>query len=69
MEREGFRELLKTRKLPATQWAQIDLFIDLHFTTMVLWSSALLKNDTKRVAEYEPWGDENGNKLMGYFNR
>jgi hypothetical protein len=26
-------------------------------------------HDPKRVAEYVPWRENNGNKLLGYFNR
>ena len=54
---------------PNQQWAQLDLFVATQFATMVLWSSALLMNDPKRVAEYVPWREDNGNKLLGYFNR
>jgi len=53
--RDAFREgYAQIRTLPETQWAQLDLFVATQFATMVLWSSAFLKNDPKRVAEYEP---------------
>ncbi len=68
--RDAFQEgYAQIRTLPETQWAQLDLFVALQFATMVLWSSALLMNDPKRVAEYEPWRNDNGNKLLGYFKR
>jgi Ser/Thr protein kinase RdoA (MazF antagonist) len=68
--RDAFREgYVHLRRLPETQWAQLDLFVATQFATMVLWSSALLMNDPKRVAEYVPWRESNGNKLLGYFNR
>jgi Ser/Thr protein kinase RdoA (MazF antagonist) len=57
------------RSLPAAQWEQLDLFVATQFATMVLWSSAFLKNDPKRVAEYEPWRSNNGNLLLRYFER
>ena len=57
------------RSLPAAQWAQLDLFVATQFATMVLWSSAFLKHDPKRAAEYEPWRNNNGNQLLHYFER
>ena len=66
---DAFREgYVHIRRLPETQWAQLDLFVATQFATMVLWSSALLMNDPKRMAEYVPWRENNGNKLLGYFN-
>ena len=59
----------KVRTLPENQWAHIELFVAIQFATMVLWSSALFMNDPKRAAEYVPWREDNGNKLLGYFNR
>jgi Ser/Thr protein kinase RdoA (MazF antagonist) len=63
---EGYSQV---RTLPGSQWAQLDLFIAIQFATMVLWSSALFMNDPKRAAEYIPWREGNGNKLLEYFNR
>lgn len=57
------------RTLPEKQSAKLDLFVAIQFATMVLWSSALFMNDPKREAEYVPWREDNGNKLLGYFNR
>lgn len=59
----------RIRSLPAAQWAQLDLFVAAQFATMVLWSSAFLKHDPKRAAEYEPWRNNNGNLLLRYFER
>jgi Ser/Thr protein kinase RdoA (MazF antagonist) len=64
--REGYAQ---NRTLPEAQWAQLDLFVATQFATMVVWASAFLKHDPQRVAEYTPWRDDNGNKLLGYFNR
>jgi Ser/Thr protein kinase RdoA (MazF antagonist) len=59
----------QVRSLPEAQWAQLDLFVATQFATMVLWASAFLKHDPKRVAEYVPWRDNNGNLLLHYFDR
>lgn len=68
--RDAFREgYTQVRALPQAQWSQLDLFAATQFATMVLWASAFLKHDPLRVAEYEPWRDNNGNKLLGYFKR
>jgi Ser/Thr protein kinase RdoA (MazF antagonist) len=68
--RDAFQAGYSTiRTLPDTQWAQLDLFIAIQFATMVLWSSALLMNDPKRIGEYEPWRNKVGNQLLGYFER
>jgi Ser/Thr protein kinase RdoA (MazF antagonist) len=64
--REGYRQV---RSLPEAQWAQLDLFVATQFATMLLWASEFLKHDPKRVAEYTPWRDDSGNKLLAYFNR
>jgi len=64
--REGYRQV---RSLPEAQWAQLDLFVATQFATMLLWASEFLKHDPKRVAEYTPWRDDSGNKLLVYFNR
>jgi Ser/Thr protein kinase RdoA (MazF antagonist) len=63
---EGYSQ---RRTLPDKHWIQLDLFVATQFATMVLWSSALLMNDPKRLAEYIPWREDNGNRLLGYFNR
>jgi Ser/Thr protein kinase RdoA (MazF antagonist) len=63
---EGYGQI---RSLPETQWAQLDLFVATQFATMLLWASEFLKHDPKRVAEYSPWRDDSGNKLLSYFNR
>ena len=64
--REGYAQILT---LPEEQWSQLDLFVATQFATMVLWASEFLKHDPKRVVEYVPWRENNGNKLLGYFNR
>ena len=68
--RDAFREgYARVRALPEAQWMHLDLFVATQFATMVLWASAFLKHDPLRVAEYEPWRNDNGKKLMGYFER
>ncbi len=68
--RDAFHEgYTRVRTLPDRQWDKLDLFIAIQFATMVIWSSALLMNDPKRVAEYEPWRDKLGKQLLGYFKR
>jgi Ser/Thr protein kinase RdoA (MazF antagonist) len=57
------------RTLPEAQWEMLDLFVATQFATMVLWASAFLKHDPLRVAEYEPWRNRNGNKLLEYIKR
>ena len=66
--RDAFREgYTQIRSLPEAQWAQLDLFVATQFATMLLWASAFLKHDPKRVAEYTPWRDDSGNKLLRLF--
>ena len=66
--RDGFREgYALIGSLPEEQWDQLDLFIATQFATMVLWASAFLRHDPKRVEEYELWRNDNGNKLLRYF--
>jgi hypothetical protein len=68
--RDAFREgYTQYRILPEVHWDKLDLFVATQFATMVLWSSEFLKHDPKRVAEYEPWRNNNVNKLLDYFNR
>jgi Ser/Thr protein kinase RdoA (MazF antagonist) len=68
--RDAFHEgYSQVRSLPEAQWALLDLFVATQFATMVLWASAFLKHDPKRVAEYIPWRNNNGNLLLRYFDR
>jgi Ser/Thr protein kinase RdoA (MazF antagonist) len=68
--RDAFQEgYSAVRTLPDRQWEMLDLFIATQFATMVLWSSALFMNDPRRAAEYVPWREDNGERLLGYFNR
>lgn len=61
---EGYAQF---RTLPDSQWVLLDLFVATQFATMVLWASAFLKDDPLREAEYVPWRNNNGNKLLKYF--
>jgi Ser/Thr protein kinase RdoA (MazF antagonist) len=68
--RDAFRDgYARIRTLPEVQWAQLDLLVATQFATMVLWASAFLKHDPVRVAEYEPWRNTNGNKLLRFMER
>ncbi len=68
--RDAFRQgYAQIRPLPEAQWQQLDLFVATQFATMALWASAFLQHDPMRRAEYEPWRDENGEKLLEYCNR
>jgi Ser/Thr protein kinase RdoA (MazF antagonist) len=68
--RDAFHEgYSRIRVLPEAQWAQLDLFVATQFATMVLWASAFLKHDPVRVGEYEPWRNDNGQKLLRYSQR
>jgi Ser/Thr protein kinase RdoA (MazF antagonist) len=68
--RDAFREgYTRVRCLPEAQWAQLDLFAATQFALMVLWETAFLKHDPLRKAEYEHWRDDNGYKLLRYFER
>jgi Ser/Thr protein kinase RdoA (MazF antagonist) len=68
--RDAFRTgYCRFRTLPEEQWEMLDLFVATQFATMVLWASAFLKHDPLRVAEYEPWRNRNGNKMLEYFQR
>lgn len=57
------------RTLPASQLAQLDLFMAAQYATMVLWASAFLKHDPARKAEHEAWRNKEGIKLLRYFER
>lgn len=68
--RDAFRHgYSQVRLLPEAQWALLDLFVATQFATMVLWASAFLKHDPLREAEYKPWRDNNGGRLLGYYKR
>ena len=62
---EGYAAI---RRLPDEQWGMLDLFIATQYATMLIWASAFLKHDPKRVDEYVPWRDESGERLLKYFS-
>ena len=64
--REGYQEI---RQLPEKQWDLLDLFIATQHATMLLWASVFIQHDPVRIDEYQPWRDESGEKMLGYFNR
>ncbi len=68
--RDAFYEGYKTvRTLPEEQWRFLELFIAAQFGTMLLWASAFLANDPARAAEYVPWRDDSGQRLLQYFSQ
>ena len=64
--RSGYDEV---RKLPDNQWDLLDLFIAAQHATMLLWASVFINHDPVRIDEYEPWRNESGEKMLGYFSR
>ena len=68
--RDAFRQgYSQYRAVPDEQWQYLDLFIATQFATMVLWASEFLQHDPARSAEYIPWRDRNGQKLLEYLDR
>jgi len=57
------------RVLPDEQLKHLDLFMAAQHATMVLWSSAFIRNDPGMLEEYEEWRNDEGNKLLRYFDR
>lgn len=68
--RHAFLEGYETvRTLPGSQLKHLDLFMATQYATMVLWATALIKNDPARQAEHEEWRNREGDKLLRYFER
>jgi Ser/Thr protein kinase RdoA (MazF antagonist) len=66
--RDAFLEGYHTvRSLPERQLGYLNLFIAVIYATMVLWSSAFIKHDPMRSAEYEVWRNGECRKLLRYF--
>ncbi len=66
--RDAFLEGYNTvRSLPEQQLDNLNLFIAVIYATMVLWSSAFIKHDPMRSAEYEIWRNGECRKLLRYF--
>jgi Ser/Thr protein kinase RdoA (MazF antagonist) len=59
----------RVRTLPEAQYKYLDLFMAAQCATMVLWSSAFIKNDPALGDEYDAWRNKEGNKLLRYFER
>jgi Ser/Thr protein kinase RdoA (MazF antagonist) len=55
--------------LPESQLRHLDLFMATQYATMVLWATARIKNDPARQAEHEELRDQDGEKLLRYFER
>jgi Ser/Thr protein kinase RdoA (MazF antagonist) len=69
-KRDAFLEGYATEHtLPESQLKQLDLFMAIQYATMVLWATALIKNDPARQAEHTEWQSQNGNNLLRYFER
>jgi Ser/Thr protein kinase RdoA (MazF antagonist) len=65
--RDAFQEgYARVRTLPDAQWALLDLFVATQFAITLLWASEFLMHDPMRAAEYQPWRDEDGAKLLEY---
>ncbi len=68
--RDAFYEgYAAVRTLPEEQWRHLELFIAAQYGTMLLWASAFLANDPARAAEYVPWRDDSGQRLLQYFSQ
>jgi Ser/Thr protein kinase RdoA (MazF antagonist) len=63
---EGYGEV---RTLPDSQLQHLDLFMAAQYATMVLWASLFIRGDPARRAEHEGWRDEEGARLLRYFER
>jgi Ser/Thr protein kinase RdoA (MazF antagonist) len=59
----------QVRTLPESQLEQLDLFMAAQYATMVLWASAFIQHDPARQAEHEAWRNNDGGKLLRYFDR
>lgn len=59
----------QVRTLPESQLRHLDLFMAAQYATMVLWASLFIRNDPARRAEHEAWRDEDGARLLRYFER
>ena len=68
--RDAFLEgYARVRTLPQAQLRHLDLFMAAQYATMVLWASLFIRNDPARLAEHEEWRDQDGAKLLRYFDR
>jgi Ser/Thr protein kinase RdoA (MazF antagonist) len=69
-QRDAFLEgYAKVRTLPESQLRHLDLFVAGDSATVILWASLYIRTDPVRQAEHEAWRDENGTKLLRYFER
>jgi Ser/Thr protein kinase RdoA (MazF antagonist) len=69
-KRDAFLEGYTTvRTLPESQLKHLDLFMATQYATMVLWATALIKNDPARQAEHDEWRTREGDRLLRYFDR
>lgn len=59
----------QVRTLPETELRHLDLFAAVNYATGVLWGSLFLRNDPARSVEHVAWRDENGVKMLRYFDR
>jgi len=60
---------LPVHPLPDSQLKHLDLFLAMDYATSVLWAAAFIHDDPSRQDEYVAWMDENGEKLLRYFER
>ncbi len=60
---------LPVHPLPESQLKHLDLFLAADYATSVLWATAFIHDDPSRKSEYDVWRDENGKKMLNYFER
>lgn len=69
-QRDAFLEgYTRVRALPEDQLRHLDLFAAANYATGVLWGSAFMRDEPGRITEHEAWRDENGVRMLQYFDR
>jgi Ser/Thr protein kinase RdoA (MazF antagonist) len=58
---------LPVHPLPDSQLQHLDLFLAMDYATSVLWAASFIHDDPSRQDEYVAWMNENGEKLLRYF--
>lgn len=54
--------------IPQSQLQHLDLFLAADYATTILWATQFMLDEPGRVEEFETWRDENGAKLVRYFD-
>jgi Ser/Thr protein kinase RdoA (MazF antagonist) len=69
-QRDAFLEgYARVRTLPESQLQHLDLFMAAQYATVILWASLFIRDDPARRDEHERWRDEEGARLLRYFDR